>query len=471
LGQYGQIGSSQDPRVLQLEQQQQQAIQNAGPGQFNSIAGGTYEQSPEAQRARALTAQATESLAGAPNRQELALQSLQNFDAEQGDIRQLGIQDIGRAGARLGRLGSGMVTTDLGNLEDRLNTTRERMLSDLSQQTASQELGDRLSNLSALSGVGGQFNVEDLASGGMQQGLREENRGERAAGLANQALGSGIGLQQAGALGGLASDIYGRDAGLRAEDRGERNFQYGTDVDSANLAMQRLGAGQSLAGQQYGMDTQGTGEQMADRGFLAQQALNQSGVAGQQAGMLSGLAGQQFGMGSQLRGEDQAQQQFQSDQQQNQLSNLLAQQGAGQSLQEQLYGQGASDRGEMRTERDYQQFMNQQQIQNDLLQNTTGFNQNMDISRLLASLSGVTGGNTSRAGLLNLLQQQAGGTTGAAYDFANAYGQGGTPTIDPLTGQPTVDTNTYQPIDPNTGQPLPPGWRIDEWGNPVPGEE
>ena len=100
VGGYGQINASQDPRVRQIETQQMNAYSPFTP-------------SAESTEARQLTSQALGNLAGAPSRQDLALEALKLFDEEQGDVRKLGTQQIGQDAARLGRLGSGMVTTDL----------------------------------------------------------------------------------------------------------------------------------------------------------------------------------------------------------------------------------------------------------------------------------------------------------------------------------------------------------------------
>ena len=398
--QFGTIGSASDPRIQQLEQQQQFGIAGAGGN------------SPEAMQLRGLTSQAAEGLAGAPSRQDIALQTLQNLDAEQADIRQLGIQDIGRAGARLGRLGSGMVTTSLGDLESQLNSQRERSLRDLSAQTASQEMGDRLAALSGLSGAGGQFRAEDLAGGG-------------------------LGLQQSSAYGGLAGDIYGRDAGLRAEDRGERNFQYGAGSDAAQLALQRLGAGQGLASQQFGQDQTLRSQDVDERAFQMQQQLMQSGMSAQQAQLLSQQAAQQFGQGSALRSEDRGERADMTAQQQMQLQNLLAQQQAAQSQQGQQFGQEQINRNEYRTEREYQQALDQQNLQNQLGIQNQGFNQNMDISQLLADIGFGSGryGNLT-ANLLGTQQGQTNSLLGAGFDFAQAAGGTPPPDLDPRVRDP-----------------------------------
>ncbi len=170
--------------------------------------------SPESERARTLTMQSLENLSGAPSRREIALDVLRNFDAEQGDVRTRGIRDIGRGAAKFGRLGSGAVTTDLGNLEERLDENRNRLLRGLSADTAGAELGDLLGRLGATAGVGGQFRSEDLGAAGFRQGLRGELRGERGfqRGLAQDAQQSNI--QRALAEAGLDDQAARRELAL-----------------------------------------------------------------------------------------------------------------------------------------------------------------------------------------------------------------------------------------------------------------
>ena len=77
-----------------------------------------------------------------PSRSEIAAKRLELLDRGQADQRKRGIQEIGRNAASLGRLNSGMVTTDLGNLEERLQELRERTLLGLSADTAEGEIQD-----------------------------------------------------------------------------------------------------------------------------------------------------------------------------------------------------------------------------------------------------------------------------------------------------------------------------------------
>src|SRR5690606_19227565 len=91
-----------------------------------------------------------------------------------------GVRDIGRAAAALGRIGAGITTSQLGDLEDRIQTQIAREASRLAAETAGQELADRLARFQAALGAGGQLRGEDLAEARFGQSLRDELRGERA---------------------------------------------------------------------------------------------------------------------------------------------------------------------------------------------------------------------------------------------------------------------------------------------------
>lgn len=107
-----------------------------------------------------------------PNLQQAALDQFKNIQSQTSEQRQRGIQDIGRSAARLGRLGSGMVTTDLGNLEDTLRSHENQALGDLAYNTATQEAGNNRANLSAGQGYESQLY-------GQGQNARNEVRTER----------------------------------------------------------------------------------------------------------------------------------------------------------------------------------------------------------------------------------------------------------------------------------------------------
>lgn len=193
---------------------------------------------------QALVNRAAAGLSDLPSRSDLALNLLRNFQEELGEARQLGIQDIGRAAATFGQLGSGQVRTRLGELGERLNVQRNRFLRDLLTRTAGEEAGDALARLQALQ------DLEAQQFGQAARG-REELRGERGFQvgeeqralqdriqqllLERQVLGEerGFGLDMLQLLGQLgfispdfaaqlgAADIFGRQAGAAGEALGQ----------------------------------------------------------------------------------------------------------------------------------------------------------------------------------------------------------------------------------------------------------
>src|SRR5690606_35952778 len=132
--------------------------------------------SPEARELRALALDAVRGLSDTPSREAIALERFRNILAESEDARRLGIRDIGRAAAALGRIGSGQVTTDLGNLEARIQETQQRAPRDLAAEAAGLELADRVARLGALRETGGQFGAEDLERAARARDVRSEER-------------------------------------------------------------------------------------------------------------------------------------------------------------------------------------------------------------------------------------------------------------------------------------------------------
>jgi hypothetical protein len=209
-----------------------------------------------------------------PTRTELAQQALQSLDESTADERSRGIRQIGQSAAALGRLGSGMVTTDLGNLEERLQGQRERTLRDLAVQTGSQEFSDQLARLGATGDVGSQLYGQDVTQAGFDQSLRGEARGERGAQLGYEQAGAQLGLQRGSALQGLGgADLAMRNL-LREQAVGERGAQLG--FEQANL-----GAQQGVAGQLAGLESDQAAREAALRGEIRGERDYQVGTAQQ----------------------------------------------------------------------------------------------------------------------------------------------------------------------------------------------
>ena len=185
---------------------------------------------------------------GLDPRENIALERFKNLEAGLGDERKRGITDIRRAAAKFGRLGSGGVTTDLGNLEERLGEHRTRGLRELSADTAGMELSDLMQKFGAAGGAAGQLGSEGLQEAGFQQGLRGEARGEREAGLGHAVTELGARQGILGSLRGLESQQYGQQAGQRGELRGERGYQRGLAGEAKEDQIRRAIAEEQLTG-------------------------------------------------------------------------------------------------------------------------------------------------------------------------------------------------------------------------------
>jgi hypothetical protein len=205
--------------------------------------------SPEAQRARQLSAQRLETLGG-PDRDALANRTFSLLRSSTEPAFQNDQRNIGRSAAAFGRIGSGVTNTNLADLQ----TERERLLAQeqerLSVDSAQRQMDDRLSALNATLGAGGAFAGEDLAranfglnrSGeeraiaGAEEGLarrsRDEQVGERDFASSQDAQRAQLALSRAGMYSGLSDQTFGQGSALRSEDRGERDseLRYGQDT-------------------------------------------------------------------------------------------------------------------------------------------------------------------------------------------------------------------------------------------------
>ena len=132
---------------------------------------------PRLGAAQGATDQFLRQLQSTPDREALAKQAFQNIESSIADQRKLGIQDIGRSAAKFGRIGSGKVTTDLGNLENQLDINRNRALNELSYSTAGQKLSDILGSLGATSSLEGQRFSQGATGRDELRGEREYQRG------------------------------------------------------------------------------------------------------------------------------------------------------------------------------------------------------------------------------------------------------------------------------------------------------
>lgn len=201
--------------------QAQGFITNAGLG----------AQSPDVTQARQQTMQSLAALGNAPNRSDIA-SNLYSALSKQ-DTANLGkdIQGLGQRAASLGRLGSGMVTSEAGDIFGQHEANLAAIRANLAANTAGQEQGDLLNRLGATQGVAQGLGGLDLQR--------------------NQ-LGSNIGLNQAEALQGLQGQQYGQGLGNLGFLQQERGYQQGEEQRSIGNALQQYLTQQGAQGQAFG---------------------------------------------------------------------------------------------------------------------------------------------------------------------------------------------------------------------------
>jgi hypothetical protein len=180
----------------------------AGSAYGGALAGvrSTDPNSAEASQARAMALGDLQNLGG-PDRGQIAEDTLRRLISSTEPEYQKRVQGVGRDAARFGRLGSGVTTTNLGDLA----SERDRYIAEtsgaLASEAADKSLADRLGVFDARLRGSGQFTNEDLARGsfGLNRAATESDIGSRYADLGDR--------------------LYDRDLTERQEYRGERDFQ------------------------------------------------------------------------------------------------------------------------------------------------------------------------------------------------------------------------------------------------------
>ena len=235
LVQGGELGPSTGPRGNR--QLFSGPTQQFGPGsnlistQFNPVASGRL-QGIQGQVDTALGA-----LTG-PDRGELASQAFSRIQEASAPRFQSELRDVGRRAAALGRIGSGVTTSELGDVQ----VTRERDLDllrrGLATDAAGRQLDDRFRTLGATEGVADRLFGQERSSRGElrgergfqtaldQQGIQnrvqqrqlEESllQGQFGRDFSQQQLFAGIGF------GGGATQNFGNQAGRFAQSQGNQ---------------------------------------------------------------------------------------------------------------------------------------------------------------------------------------------------------------------------------------------------------
>ncbi len=106
------------------------------------------------------------------DRRSMLSSLLNDFDTQSAERDDASMTAVGRRGAALGRLGSGMVSQDINQVARQSNRDKQQFRNQLAQQTIGDEIGDRFSKTSMFRGLAGD-------EYGNSRGERDELRGER----------------------------------------------------------------------------------------------------------------------------------------------------------------------------------------------------------------------------------------------------------------------------------------------------
>lgn len=114
------------------------------------------------------------SLTNGPDYLTQAQQALSDFDAQQAPVLAAQRKAIGQSAASLGRIGSGGVTTSLGDLEGQYENNRMTTANDLIRQALDQTQNNKYQTLNAAQGVSSQAYNQGASERANQQGVAQQ---------------------------------------------------------------------------------------------------------------------------------------------------------------------------------------------------------------------------------------------------------------------------------------------------------
>lgn len=230
-------------------------ISPTGAAQTPAAAGAAAQNvvTPESQQLRGMVVQDAMNLSG-PNRGEIAQDVMSQLVEASTPGYQARLRDVGRDAARLGRIGSGVTTSNLGDVASEYNRDLILAQRGLSSDAAARTLDDQRAILGARSGAAGDITGQDLA--------------------------------RTGAYRGIAADEFNRGAVVRDEMRGERGYQDALARTATDDAIRQIILEDQLLNSAFGRDSQRLG-QLGSAGFGAVPTgtlQNAAGEYGRQSG-------------------------------------------------------------------------------------------------------------------------------------------------------------------------------------------
>lgn len=293
-------------------------------GVNTSVAGGPSVDPMESSRtARYGTAQdqALEGLNG-PNRTDLAMKTLADFDAQADVARQGQFRKVGQTAAKFGRIGMGDVNAELGSIEGDFQRDRLQKQNELAASVAEGDIGDRFRRVDATAGLRGM-------ESGIDAGMRGERRTEREYGTGLDERNVGRAINERDTAMGLGERNVGRQMD-------ERNFR-------ASLDSQNMDRGRNERDLETALGERNIGRRQSERDTRLNIATGNEDRRYRNTSTALGIA---------------------SDQTDRGIGDVFDQFNAAGTLEDRIFGQGRQNRDEFRDERGYQEGAAQRTIEN-----------------------------------------------------------------------------------------------------------
>lgn len=248
--------------------------------------------------------QLSKMLGSAPDRASLASSALSRLRADTDAAYQGDLRAVSQKAAAMGRRGSGLTTSDLGDVAQRRNEFLDRRAMELADSAAGLTLEDERAKLAAAQGLSSELAGQDTAAGGLNLGYLNAANSER-----------GAAFDRARALG---NDIFGRNmdlsnqsARLAGIERGdaltERDYAAGVEDRQNAITRDKAGFSRDTARDLYGLDSdqynRARGERDTEMDFDQQQFGNRRNQFLDLAGYEGDLSGRERSDRNELRGE------------------------------------------------------------------------------------------------------------------------------------------------------------------------
>ncbi|MHB1310583.1 MAG: hypothetical protein ACYC3L_01105 [Gemmatimonadaceae bacterium] len=204
-----------------------------------------------------------------PDRATLAANTFKRLLDDTNPQYESELRSANQKNAAMGRRGSGMATTDLGDVTQRRNEQLIRRQAELADNAAALALSDQTDKLNASRGVGESFAGQDI------------NAGQLNLSAANSAFGNSLASWEANQRARqnsfdnyrtLGQDQYGMSSDLYGDRVSERDKGYGAGMD-------RYNAGRSKMSDLYGVESQIAGDEAAQRNELRGERGYQYGLS------------------------------------------------------------------------------------------------------------------------------------------------------------------------------------------------